>query len=89
MSCDKVLKTCSTGENRFFFQSIERLQKCFLSADDPEKEKDVLLSTSGLKIFIGILGTFCFLLSVLSIILIYKLRRKKKPPASSSRSCAL
>ena len=78
MSCDKVLKTCSTGENRFFFQSIEILQKCFLFADDPEKEKDVLLSTSGLKIFIGILGTFCFLLSVLSIILIYKLRRKKK-----------
>lgn len=72
-----------------FFQSIERLQKCFLFTDDPEKEKDVLSSTSGYKISIGFLGVMIFLLLVLSTILIYKLHLKRKLPASSSRSSAL
>ena len=72
-----------------FFQSIERLQKCFLFTDDPEKEKDVLSSTSGYKISIGFLGVMIFLLLVLSTILIYKLHFKRKVPASSSRSSAL
>ena len=88
MPCDNVLKNCSKGEDSFF-QSIERLQKCFLFTDDPEKEKDVLSSTSGYKISIGFLGVMIFLLLVLSTILIYKLHLKRKVPASSSRSSAL
>ena len=88
MSCDNVLKNCSKGEDSFF-QSIERLQKCFLFTDDPEKEKDVLSSTSGYEISIGFLGAMIFLLLVLSTILIYKLHLKRKVPASSSRSSAL
>ena len=72
-----------------FFQSIERLQKCFLFTDIPEKEKDVLSRTSGYKISIGFLGVMIFLLIVLSTILMYKLHLKRKVPASSSRSSAL
>nr|XP_058944424.1 ephrin-B2a-like isoform X3 [Pocillopora verrucosa] len=85
----KAIESCSTLNSDISCVNNTHPKIRIISPDDPEKEKDVLLSTSGLKIFIGILGTFCFLLSVLSIILIYKLRRKKKPPASSSRSCAL
>ncbi|XP_058944446.2 ephrin-B2-like isoform X2 [Pocillopora verrucosa] len=60
-----------------------------INPDDPEKEKDVLSSTSGYEISIGFLGVMIFLLLVLSTILMYKLHLKRKVPASSSRSSAL